>query len=120
MLRRHLCCGHQGARSPRLVIVAGHAAAISAGEWRTAIVDRIKRPHPRTAYSRPAFLRTSAPNARDGIEKYLGSGMIGGIGSVYARKPVKAFGTNVLDVIELNVSADARSRALAGAREVHY
>ena len=28
----------------------------------------------------------------EGIEKYLGSGMIRGIGPVYAKKPVGAFG----------------------------
>jgi hypothetical protein len=35
---------------------------------------------------------TSAPTSIDGIEKYLGSGMIRGIGPVYAKKMVKAFG----------------------------
>jgi exodeoxyribonuclease V alpha subunit len=31
------------------------------------------------------FLRTSAPTSIDGIEKYLSSGMIRGIGAVYAK-----------------------------------
>jgi exodeoxyribonuclease V alpha subunit len=35
------------------------------------------------------FLKTSAPST-DGIEKYLGSGMIRGIGPVYAKRLVKA------------------------------
>jgi exodeoxyribonuclease V alpha subunit len=34
------------------------------------------------------------------MEKYLGSGMIRGIGPVYAKKMVKAFGDKVFDVIE--------------------
>ena len=46
------------------------------------------------------FLRTSAPTSVEGIEKYLGSGMIRGIGPVYAKKMVKAFGEKVFDVIE--------------------
>jgi exodeoxyribonuclease V alpha subunit len=46
------------------------------------------------------FIRTSAPASTDGIEKYLGSGMIRGIGPVYARKMVRAFGEKVFDVIE--------------------
>src|SRR3979490_1307621 len=46
------------------------------------------------------LLRTSAPTTTEGIEKYLGSGMIRGIGPVYARKLVKAFGAKVFDVIE--------------------
>src|ERR1700733_12695867 len=46
------------------------------------------------------FLKTSAPSSIDGIEKYLGSGMIRGIGPVYAKKMVAAFGDKVFDVIE--------------------
>ena len=46
------------------------------------------------------FLKTSAPSSIDGIEKYQGSGMIRGIGPVYAKKMVKAFGDKVFDVIE--------------------
>ena len=49
---------------------------------------------------RAGFLKTSAPTSIDGIEKYLGSGMIRGIGPVYAKKLVKAFGEKVFDIIE--------------------
>jgi exodeoxyribonuclease V alpha subunit len=40
------------------------------------------------------------PNTLTGIEKYLGSGMIHGIGKEMAKRMVKAFGINVIDVIE--------------------
>ena len=53
-----------------------------------------------TVSSSRRFLKTSAPSSIDGIEKYLGSGMIRGIGPVYAKKMVKAFGEKVFDVIE--------------------
>jgi exodeoxyribonuclease V alpha subunit len=46
------------------------------------------------------FLRTSPPTSADGIEKYLSSGMIRGVGPVYAKKLVGAFGEKVFDVIE--------------------
>ena len=46
------------------------------------------------------FMRTSAPTSTEGIEKYLGSGMIHGIGPVYAKKLMAAFGDQVFDVIE--------------------
>ena len=46
------------------------------------------------------FLRTSAPTSVEGIEKYLASGMIRGIGPVYAKKLLRAFGDKVFDVIE--------------------
>jgi exodeoxyribonuclease V alpha subunit len=46
------------------------------------------------------FLKTSAPTSVEGIEKYLASGMIRGIGPVYAKKLLHAFGERVFDVIE--------------------
>ena len=82
-----------------LVTVVGHAAIISAGEWITASGEWINdRGHGQQFKAR--FLKTSAPSSIDGIEKYLGSGMIRGIGPVYAKKMVKAFGEKVFDVIE--------------------
>jgi exodeoxyribonuclease V alpha subunit len=45
-------------------------------------------------------LKTSAPTSVEGIEKYLASGMIRGIGPVHARKLLRAFGEKVFDVIE--------------------
>ena len=82
-----------------LVTVVGHAATISAGDWITASGESINdRAHGQQFKAR--FLKTSAPSSIDGIEKYLGSGMIRGIGPVYAKKMVKAFGEKVFDVIE--------------------
>jgi len=88
------------ARSHRdLVTVVGHAATISPGEWVTASGDWVNdRTHGQQFKAR--FMRTSAPTSIDGIEKYLGSGMIRGIGPVYAQKMVKAFGEKVFDIIE--------------------
>ena len=82
-----------------LVTVVGHAAMISVGEWLTASGEWVNdRTHGQQF--KASFLRTSAPSSVDGIEKYLGSGMIRGIGPVYARKLVRAFGEQVFDVIE--------------------
>src|ERR1700686_553130 len=82
-----------------LVTSVGHPATISAGEWITAAGEWVNdRTHGQQFKSR--FMRTSAPTTTEGIEKYLGSGMIRGIGPVYARKMVKAFGDKVFDVIE--------------------
>ena len=80
-----------------LVTVVGHAATISAGEWITASGEWINdRTHGQQFKAR--FLRTSAPTSIDGIEKYLGSGMIRGIGPVYAKKLVRVFGEKVFGV----------------------
>jgi len=82
-----------------LVTTVGHAAMISAGEWVTAsgvwINDRTHG-----LQFKAQFLRTSAPSSIEGIEKYLGSGMIRGIGPVYAKRMVKMFGKDVFDIIE--------------------
>src|SRR5215471_2974253 len=82
-----------------LVTVIGHTATISAGEWATATGEWVNdRTHGQQFKAR--FVRTSAPTSIDGIEKYLSSGMIRGVGPVYARKLVRAFGEKVFDVIE--------------------
>lgn len=45
-------------------------------------------------------LQTVVPTTIDGIEKYLGSGMVKGIGPHFAKKLVKKFGDEVLFIIE--------------------
>src|SRR5205085_8334880 len=62
-----------------VVTVVGHAATIAAGEWITASGEWVNdRTHGQQFKAR--FLRTSAPTSADGIEKYLSSGMIRGVG----------------------------------------
>ncbi len=82
-----------------LVTVVGHAAIISAGEWITATGDWVNDRTHGQQFKAP-FLRTSTPTSVDGIEKYLSSGMIRGVGPAYAKKLVRAFGEKVFDVIE--------------------
>ncbi len=82
-----------------LVTVIGHAATISAGEWITASGDWVNDPSHGQQF-KARFMRCSAPTSIDGIEKYLSSGMIRGIGPVYAQKMVRAFGEKVFDIIE--------------------
>jgi exodeoxyribonuclease V alpha subunit len=82
-----------------LVTVVGHAAEISAGEWVTVSGVWVNdREHGQQF--KAAFLRSSPPTTAEGIEKYLGSGMIRGIGPIYASKLVAAFGAEVFEVIE--------------------
>jgi len=47
-----------------------------------------------------AFCQTTTPASVHGIEKYLGSGLIKGIGPVMAKRIVKMFKEKTLDVIE--------------------
>ena len=84
-----------------LVTTIGHAAMISAGEWITATGEWTNdRNHGLQFKAR--FLKTSEPSSVEGIEKYLGSGMIRGIGPTYAKRLVQMFGKDVFDVIEAN------------------
>jgi exodeoxyribonuclease V alpha subunit len=82
-----------------LITLVGHAAMISAGEFVQASGAWINdRTH--GVQFRASFLKATAPTTVEGIEKYLGSGMIRGIGPVYAKKLVRAFGEAVFDIIE--------------------
>ena len=82
-----------------LVTVVGHAASVCAGEWITASGTWVNdRTYGQQFRSR--FLKATAPTSTEGIQRYLGSGMIRGIGPVYATKLVRAFGERVFDVIE--------------------
>jgi exodeoxyribonuclease V alpha subunit len=97
-----------------LVTVVGHAAEISAGEWVTVSGTWVNsREHGQQF--KAAFLRASAPTTAEGIEKYLGSGMIRGIGPIYASKLVTAFGAEVFEVIE---QAPERLREVPGIGRV--
>jgi len=97
-----------------LVTVVGHAAEISAGEWVTVSGTWVNsREHGQQF--KASFLRASAPTTAEGIEKYLGSGMIRGIGPIYASKLVAVFGAEVFEVIE---QAPERLREVPGIGKV--
>ncbi len=94
------CVVRAKARGHRdLVTIVGHAATISAGEWVTATGEWVNDRTDGQQF-RARFLRTSAPTTAEGIQKYLASGMIRGIGPAYAGKLVGAFGDAVFDIIE--------------------
>ena len=82
-----------------LITVVGHAAAIGAGEFVQAS-GRWVNDRTHGVQFRADFLRAAPPTTAEGIEKYLASGMIKGIGPIYAKKLVKAFKEQVFEVIE--------------------
>lgn len=82
-----------------LVTVVGSLPAVSAGEWLTA-EGRWVRDRQFGLQLRAELLRSSAPTTREGIEKYLGSGMIKGIGPAYAKRLVGKFGEEIFHTIE--------------------
>jgi ATP-dependent exoDNAse (exonuclease V) alpha subunit len=82
-----------------LVTVVGHAATIAAGEW-VQLSGTWVNDCTHGLQFRAGLLKASLPTTLEGIECYLGSGMIRGIGPVYAKKLVRAFGNAVFDLIE--------------------
>ncbi len=87
----------RGHRDP--VAVVATAAEISPGEWIEARgAWRMDPKHGRQFKAAEVVVRP--PDSLEGIERYLGSGLIRGIGPVYAKKLVQAFGKDVFDVIE--------------------
>lgn len=82
-----------------LVTVVASLPSVSAGEWITAEGHWVRdREH--GLQLKAQLAKTVPPTSREGIEKYLGSGMVKGIGPVYAKKLVSHFGENIFDVIE--------------------
>ena len=86
-----------GQREP--VTVLGTLASVSAGEWVTAQGHWIQDREFGLQF-RAEILTSTPPTSREGIEKYLGSGMVKGIGPVYAKKLVKKFGEAIFEIIE--------------------
>ncbi|WP_036262892.1 SF1B family DNA helicase RecD2 [Methylocapsa aurea] len=84
-----------------LVAVVGHAASISAGEFIHAVgVWLTDRTH--GLQFKADLLKTTPPTTAEGIEKYLGSGMVRGIGPKLANRIVAAFGEATFEIIEAN------------------
>lgn len=93
-----------------LVTITGNVPCISVGEqvlasgsWHNNLKHGLQ--------FKAEFLKSLRPNTLFGIEKYLGSGLIRGIGEHFAKKLVDAFGENIFEVIE---SSPERLREVAG------
>ena len=101
-------------REPATLV--GHVAQVTVGEHLHAtgawVNDRIHGQQ-----FKATWVRVSPPDSPEGIERYLGSGLIKGIGPHLARQLVGAFGTSVFDVIDqepdrlLDIAGIGRVRA---------
>ena len=81
------------------VTVVGSLPSVNPGEWLTA-EGRWVQDRQFGLQFRAELLRCAAPTTREGIEKYLASGMVKGIGPGYASKLVAKFGEKIFDIIE--------------------
>lgn len=97
-----------------LITLVGHTPTVAPGEYASASGTWVTdREHGRQF--KAVFVKISPPNTLSGIERYLGSGMVKGIGPVYAGRLVKAFGAAVFDIIE---QTPARLREVEGIGEI--
>ncbi|WP_310600325.1 ATP-dependent RecD-like DNA helicase [Desulfobulbus sp.] len=82
-----------------LVTVIGNAAAITPGEF-VECVGSWHNDRTHGLQFKALRLATIPPDTLEGIEKYLGSGMVKGIGPHFAKILVREFGVEVFAVIE--------------------
>src|SRR5215218_2137288 len=82
-----------------LVTVVGHAASVMEGEWVTASGSWVSdRTH--GVQFKAQTISATPPTGAEGIEKYLASGQMRGIGPAMAKRIVAAFGEATFDIIE--------------------
>src|SRR5881398_797058 len=82
-----------------LVTVVGQLPAVYAGEYVEGEGDWVQdRDH--GLQFKATNLRITPPHTKEGIVKYLASGLVKGIGPTYARKIVEMFGERTLAVID--------------------
>ena len=95
----------QGHREETTVV--GSVPSVTAGEWLVAEGAWIRDKEHGLQF-KAAMMKTVPPTTAEGIERYLGSGLVKGIGPVLAKKLVERFGAEVLAVIE-NRTAELQS-----------
>ncbi len=84
-----------------LVVVVGRTPNVNVGEYLQATGEWVINKTYGEQFS-ASEIKLTPPSSLSGIEKYLSSGAINGIGPAFAAKLVKAFGEDVFEVIEKN------------------
>jgi exodeoxyribonuclease V alpha subunit len=82
-----------------LITVTGTTPTVNPGEWMAADGEWLVDPRHGRQFKADG-MRMSKPDTLEGIEKYLASDLVKGIGTEYAKRLVKTFGRDVFDVIE--------------------
>ncbi|MGN0687737.1 MAG: ATP-dependent RecD-like DNA helicase [Oscillospiraceae bacterium] len=106
----------------QLITAVGLLGDVREGEELTLYGDYINSPKYGRQFKAEVFER-SLPKSRDAICKYLGSGVIAGIGPAVAKRIVTAFGEDTLDILEndaaklSSIKGITTERALSIGRE---
>lgn len=87
----------RGHRRP--VAVVGHAPSVAIGEVVEASGEWL---HDRNhgVQFRAGELKTTAPTTAEDLQRFLGSGLLKGVGPAVAQRLIASFGSRILDVIE--------------------
>jgi exodeoxyribonuclease V alpha subunit len=85
-----------------LVTIVGSFATIQAGQTLTLKGSWKEHPNYGQQFQVVQYIETK-PATLTGLEKYLGSGLIKGVGPVMAKRIVARFGEQTLDVIENHI-----------------
>ena len=85
------------------VTVLGSLPSVSAGEWLEAEGWWVRDKEHGLQF-KARLMKTVPPTTVEGIERYLSSGLVKGIGPVLAKKLVGRFGAEVLGVIENRIA----------------
>lgn len=95
--------------------VVGSIPAVYAGEFVEADGEWVQdRDH--GLQFKAASLRITPPNTKEGIVKFLASGLIKGIGAHYAKKIVEVFGDRTLQVIDESPAFLSEVRGIGSKR----
>ncbi|KAK3240622.1 hypothetical protein CYMTET_49559 [Cymbomonas tetramitiformis] len=88
----------QGEGQKDLITVVGHSPTVVPGEYLVAVGNWVNdRNFGRQLQA--SELRNFRPTTEEGMMRYLGSGLIEGIGTQYAKRLVKHFGNTIFEVI---------------------
>lgn len=102
-------------RTSELITIVGNFANIQPGQ--TLHLEGTWRDHPKYGQQfQVTQYRETKPATLTGIEKYLGSGLIKGVGPVTAKRIVAHFGLETLEVIEHQIDRLAEVPGIAQKR----
>ena len=89
------------AYADQLITVVGNLPELNPGEWLRLTGQWLN--HPKHGRQFQALqCEQSLPASAEGVKRYLGSGMVRGIGKVMAERIVDRFGDRTLDIIDDN------------------
>lgn len=100
------------------MIVIGSAATITPGEYFEC-TGAWSNDRQHGLQFKTQHLRVIPPSTLEGIEKYLGSGMVKGIGPRFAKKLIRAFGERVFGIIEQDSDRPLELEGIGSKRKEH-